>query len=64
MNIKNITTRTILLIIIFLLSIGLIDKVSAAESSLYLLPTNITKNIGDIFSASIGLNASNNKICA
>ena len=61
---KNIKTKIILSVIIFLSVVGFVGTVSAAESSLYISPASITKTAGNTFSASVGLTASGNKVCA
>ena len=61
---KNITTKIILSTIIFLSVIGFSGTVNATTSSLYISPASLTKNAGDVFSASVGFNASSNNVCA
>jgi len=50
--------------IVFLSAFGLIGTVNAAGASLYVLPASLTKTVGNIFSVSVGFNASGSKICA
>jgi len=61
---KNIKTKIILSAIIFLSVVGFVGTAIAAESSLYISPASITKTAGNTFSASLGLTASGNKVCA
>ncbi|MFH1365933.1 MAG: hypothetical protein ABIG99_00870 [Patescibacteria group bacterium] len=61
---KNNKTKIILLAIIFLSVFSFFGTVEAASSSLYVSPASITKTAGDIFNASVGFNASGNKVCA
>jgi len=61
---KNIKTKIILSVIVFLSAAIFINTVNAAVSSLYVSPASLTKNAGDTFSVSIGVNASGNKVCA
>lgn len=57
---KNIKTKIVLSLVIFLSAVGI---VSAASSSLYVSPTSATKNVGEVFTVSIGVNASGNNVC-
>ncbi len=50
--------------IIFLSVIGFVGTVNAAGPSLYVSPAGLTKIVGDIFSTSVGFNASGSKVCA
>jgi len=61
---KNIKTKIILSAIIFLSITGLSGTANAAEASLYVSPASIAKTAGNIFSASVGFTAANNKVCA
>lgn len=63
MNMKNIKTK-IILSAIFLSIFSFSGAVNAASASLYVSPASITKTIGNIFNASVGVNASGNKVCA
>lgn len=57
---KSIKTKIVLSLVIFLSAVGI---VSAASSSLYVSPTSATKNVGEAFTVSVGVNASGNKVC-
>lgn len=61
---KNIKTIIALSVSAFLFSLFFIGVASASNSSIYVSPANLSKNIGDIFNISIGVNASGNKVCA
>jgi len=61
---KNPEIKIIFSAIIFLSVIGFVGTVNAAGASLYVSPTNLTENVGDIFSASVGFIASGDNICA
>lgn len=63
MNMKNIKTK-IILSAIFLSVVSFSGVVNAASASLYISPTSIIKTAGNIFDASVGVNASGNKVCA
>lgn len=61
---KNIKTKIILSAIIFFSVLSFVGTVNAAGSSLYVSPASLSKTAGDIFNASVGFNASGNKVCA
>jgi hypothetical protein len=61
---KNIKTKIILSVIIFLAVAGIAGTASAAGASLYVSPASVAKTAGNIFSASVGFTAANNKVCA
>lgn len=61
---RNIKTTVILSAIVLLSVIGFVGSVDAAGPSLYISPASLTKTVGNIFSASMGLNASGNKVFA
>ncbi|MFZ3011411.1 MAG: hypothetical protein WA060_00195 [Minisyncoccia bacterium] len=61
---KNIKIKIILSAIILLSVMSFIGTVHAASSSLYVSPASLTKTAGDVFNASVGFNASGNKVCA
>ena len=63
MNMKNIKTK-IILSAIFLSVVSFSGVANAASASLYVSPASITKTAGNIFDASVGVNASGNKVCA
>lgn len=43
---------------------GFVGTINATGASLYISPISIIKTAGEIFSASVGFNASGNKVCA
>lgn len=61
---KNINTKFILLVIVFLSVVGFSAPANAAVSSLSVSPASATKNAGSIFNVSVGLNTAGNKVCA
>ena len=61
---KNTKIKTILSAIIFISIFGFVNTVNAAGPSLYISPASLTKIVGDIFTTSVGFNASGSKICA
>ncbi len=61
---KNTKTKIILSVTILLSVVGFVGTVNAAGSSLYVSPASLTKTAGNVFSVSVGLNASGNKVCA
>ncbi len=61
---KNTKIKIILSAIIFFSILGFVGTASAAGASLNVSPSSLTKTVGDIFSASIDLSASGNKVCA
>jgi hypothetical protein len=64
MNMKNNTTKIILSAIVFLSATSFAGIAAAATPSLYVSPANLTKTVGNTFSASVVVNASGNKFCA
>ncbi|MFH1129229.1 MAG: hypothetical protein V1686_00620 [Patescibacteria group bacterium] len=61
---ENTKTKIILSAIVFLSVIGFVGTVNAVGSSLYVSPASLTKTAGNVFSVSVGFNASGNKVCA
>lgn len=61
---KNTKTKIILSATIFLSVVGLVSTVNASGASLYVSPASLTKTAGNVFSVSVGFNASGNKVCA
>jgi hypothetical protein len=61
---KNTKTKIILSVTILLSVVGFVGTVNAAGSSLYVSPASLTKTAGEVFSVSVGFNASGNKVCA
>jgi LPXTG-motif cell wall-anchored protein len=57
---KNIKTKIILSVAIFLSTVGI---VSAASSSLYVSPTGTSQNVGEVSIVSVGVNSLGNKVC-
>jgi hypothetical protein len=64
MNMKNIKTKFILSVIVFMSVVGFSAPANAASSSLSVSPASLTKNAGSTFNVSVGLNAAGNKVCA
>jgi len=60
---KNTKIKIVLSTIICLSVVGFVGTVNAAGASLYVSPATLTKTAGNIFSASVGLNASGSKVC-
>jgi len=57
---KNIKTKIVLSVAIFLSTVGV---VSAASSSLSVSPASATKNVGEFSFVTIGINSLGNKVC-
>jgi flagellar basal body-associated protein FliL len=61
---ENTKIKIILSVIVFLSVVGFAGAVNATGASLYVSPASIAKTAGNVFSASVGFNASGNKVCA
>ena len=61
---KNAKTKIILSAIISLSVVGFAGTAFAADSSVYISPASLTKNTGETFVVSAGVNTSANKVCA
>lgn len=63
-NMKNTKIKIILSLAVFLSVLGFAGTINATGASLYVSPANLTKTVGNVFSTSVGFNASTSKVCA
>ncbi len=60
---KNTKTKFLISAIALSLAFIVWNTVSASTASVYVSPATVSKNVGDVFDASIGVDASGNKVC-